>query len=62
LSAVVGGSRRVDRVVSSVHALVGIPGHPAYAAAKGALVSLAGQLAVEYAPDVRVNSGCQGRF
>jgi len=47
LSAVVAGSRRVDRVVSSVHALVGIPGHPAYAAAKGALVSLAGQLAVE---------------
>jgi NAD(P)-dependent dehydrogenase (short-subunit alcohol dehydrogenase family) len=46
--------------VSSVHALVGIPGHPAYAAAKGGLVSLAGQLAVEYAPDVRVNSVLPG--
>nr|CTQ89703.1 3-oxoacyl-[acyl-carrier protein] reductase (EC 1.1.1.100) [Kibdelosporangium sp. MJ126-NF4] len=42
--------------VSSVHARFGIPGHPAYAAAKGALVSLAGQLAVDYAPDIRVNS------
>jgi NAD(P)-dependent dehydrogenase (short-subunit alcohol dehydrogenase family) len=43
-------------LVSSVHAHFGIPGHPAYAAAKGGLVSLAGQLAVEYAPEVRVNS------
>ncbi|MCE7010740.1 SDR family oxidoreductase [Kibdelosporangium philippinense] len=42
-------------LVSSVHAHFGLPGHPAYAAAKGGLVSLAGQLAVEYAPDVRVN-------
>jgi NAD(P)-dependent dehydrogenase (short-subunit alcohol dehydrogenase family) len=47
-------------LVSSVHAMVGIPGHPAYAAAKGGLVSLAGQLAVEYAPDVRVNSVLPG--
>jgi NAD(P)-dependent dehydrogenase (short-subunit alcohol dehydrogenase family) len=42
-------------LVSSVHARFGMPGHPAYAAAKGALVSLCGQLAVEYAPRVRVN-------
>ena len=41
--------------VSSVHALVGLPGHPAYAAAKGGLVALGRQLAVEYGPDVRVN-------
>jgi NAD(P)-dependent dehydrogenase (short-subunit alcohol dehydrogenase family) len=47
-------------LVSSVHAHVGIPGHPAYAAAKGGLVSLAGQLAVEYAPSVRVNSVLPG--
>jgi len=40
---------------SSVHALFGLPGHPAYAAAKGGLVSLGRQLAVEYGPDVRVN-------
>jgi NAD(P)-dependent dehydrogenase (short-subunit alcohol dehydrogenase family) len=42
-------------VVSSVHALVGLPGHPAYAAAKGGLVALGRQLAVEYGPQVRVN-------
>jgi NAD(P)-dependent dehydrogenase (short-subunit alcohol dehydrogenase family) len=41
---------------SSVHANFGLPDHPAYAAAKGALVSLAQQLAVEYAPEVRVNA------
>ncbi|MCW3816407.1 SDR family oxidoreductase [Micromonospora sp. DR5-3] len=42
-------------VVSSVHAVVGLPGHPAYAAAKGGLTALARQLAVEYGPEVRVN-------
>ena len=47
-------------LVSSVHARFGIPGHPAYAAAKGALVALAGQLAVEYAPSVRVNTVLPG--
>jgi len=47
-------------LVSSVHAIAGLPGYPAYAATKGALVSLARQLAVEYAPDVRVNSVLPG--
>jgi NAD(P)-dependent dehydrogenase (short-subunit alcohol dehydrogenase family) len=47
-------------LVSSVHALAGLPGHPAYAATKGALVSLGRQLAVEYAPDVRVNTVLPG--
>lgn len=47
-------------VVSSVHALVGLPGHPAYAAAKGGLVALARQLAVEYGPALRVNSVLPG--
>ncbi|GLY82170.1 SDR family NAD(P)-dependent oxidoreductase [Actinoallomurus iriomotensis] len=42
-------------VISSVHAVVGLPGHPAYAAAKGGLTALTRQLAVEYGPDVRVN-------
>ncbi len=42
-------------ITSSVHAMFGMRGHPAYAAAKGALGSLARQLAVEYAPEVRVN-------
>ncbi|MEY9962470.1 glucose 1-dehydrogenase [Streptacidiphilus sp. MAP12-16] len=43
-------------LTSSVHAHKGIPGHPAYAASKGALLSLCGQLAVEYGPRVRVNA------
>jgi NAD(P)-dependent dehydrogenase (short-subunit alcohol dehydrogenase family) len=42
-------------VTSSVHALVGLPGHPAYAAAKGGLTALTRQLAVEYGPAIRVN-------
>ncbi len=47
-------------LVSSVHAHAGLPGHPAYAASKGALVSLGRQLAVEYGPEVRVNTVLPG--
>jgi NAD(P)-dependent dehydrogenase (short-subunit alcohol dehydrogenase family) len=47
-------------LVSSVHAHHGIPGHPAYAAAKGGLLSLSGQLAVEYGPEVRFNTVLPG--
>ncbi|GAA2096853.1 SDR family NAD(P)-dependent oxidoreductase [Actinomadura alba] len=47
-------------LVSSVHALVGLPGHPAYAATKAALVGLARQLAVDYGPGVRVNTVLPG--
>jgi NAD(P)-dependent dehydrogenase (short-subunit alcohol dehydrogenase family) len=47
-------------IISSVHALVGMPGHPAYAAAKGGLIALGRQLAVEYGPGVRVNSVLPG--
>ena len=47
-------------LVSSVHATVGVPGHPAYAAAKGGLTALARQLAVDYGPAVRVNSVLPG--
>jgi len=46
--------------VSSVHALVAWPGHPAYAAAKGGIVALSRQLSFEYAPDIRVNSVLPG--
>lgn len=46
--------------VSSVHANFGIPGHPSYAAAKGGLLSLTRQLAVEYGPAVRVNAVVPG--
>lgn len=42
-------------LTSSVHALIGLPGHPAYAATKGALCAIGRQLAVEYSPQVRVN-------
>jgi glucose 1-dehydrogenase len=47
-------------LVSFVHAHAGLPGRPAYAASKGALVSLCGQLAVEYGPGVRVNAVLPG--
>lgn len=47
-------------LVSSVHATAGIPGHPAYAASKGALVSLGRQLAVEYGESIRVNTVLPG--
>ncbi|MFB4283750.1 SDR family NAD(P)-dependent oxidoreductase [Nonomuraea sp. MTCD27] len=53
-------SRGAIVLTSSVHALVGIPRHPAYAAAKGGLVSLGRQLAVEYGPEVRVNTVLPG--
>ncbi|MEV8115893.1 SDR family NAD(P)-dependent oxidoreductase [Streptomyces xiamenensis] len=46
--------------VSSVHALVGMPGRPAYAASKAALTGLMRQLAVEYGTDVRVNAVLPG--
>jgi NAD(P)-dependent dehydrogenase (short-subunit alcohol dehydrogenase family) len=47
-------------LTSSVHALVGLAGHPAYASVKGALTALARQLAVEYGPALRVNSVLPG--
>jgi NAD(P)-dependent dehydrogenase (short-subunit alcohol dehydrogenase family) len=43
-------------LTSSVLAQAGLPRRPAYAASKGALDSLARQLAVEYGPEVRVNT------
>jgi NAD(P)-dependent dehydrogenase (short-subunit alcohol dehydrogenase family) len=45
---------------SSVHARVGFPGHPAYAAAKAGICGLVRQLAVEYGPAVRVNAVLPG--
>ncbi|WP_413106054.1 SDR family NAD(P)-dependent oxidoreductase [Streptomyces sp. Inha503] len=47
-------------LTSSVHAVIGLPGRAAYAAAKGALCSLARQLAVEYGPHIRVNTVLPG--
>ena len=45
---------------ASVHAMVGLPQHPAYAAAKGAIVALTRQLAAEYGPRIRVNAVAPG--
>lgn len=47
-------------LTSSVHAHFGLPGRPAYAATKAGLTGLGRQLAVEYGPDVRVNSVLPG--
>lgn len=47
-------------LTSSVHAMAGFAGRPAYAAAKGGLVALGRQLAVEYGPAVRVNTVIPG--
>ncbi len=46
--------------VASVHAYVGLPSHPAYAASKGAIVAMTRQLAVEYGDSVRVNAIAPG--
>lgn len=47
-------------VTSSVHAAFGLPGNPAYAAAKGGLCAMARQFAVEYGPRIRVNAVLPG--
>jgi NAD(P)-dependent dehydrogenase (short-subunit alcohol dehydrogenase family) len=46
--------------VSSVHALAAWPGRPAYAAAKGGVLSLTRQLSLDYAPAVRINAVIPG--
>jgi NAD(P)-dependent dehydrogenase (short-subunit alcohol dehydrogenase family) len=47
--------------VASVSALVGSPGMAAYSASKGGQVSLARQMAIDFAPQgIRVNSICPG--
>ena len=47
-------------LVSSVHAWFGLPGRPAYAAAKAGLTGLGRQLAAEYGVDLRVNTVLPG--
>lgn len=47
-------------LVSSVHAMFGLPGRPAYAAAKAGLTGLGRQLAAEYGPQLRVNTVLPG--
>ncbi|MFN8224257.1 MAG: glucose 1-dehydrogenase [Gaiellales bacterium] len=45
---------------SSVHAYIGLPGSPAYSASKGGMLALTRQLAVDYAPEIRVNAVVPG--
>jgi NAD(P)-dependent dehydrogenase (short-subunit alcohol dehydrogenase family) len=47
-------------VVGSIAAFKGFPNHAAYCASKGALVALVRQVAIDYAPKVRVNLLCPG--
>lgn len=45
---------------SSIAAFKSFPNHPAYCASKAALVALVKQMAVDYGPDIRVNTICPG--
>ncbi|MEO1010394.1 MAG: glucose 1-dehydrogenase [Bacteroidota bacterium] len=47
-------------VNASIAAFKSFPNHPAYCASKAAALALTKQLAVEYAPEVRVNALCPG--
>lgn len=52
-----GGSIVIN---SSIAAFRSFPNHPAYCASKAAAVALMKQMAVEYAPDIRINAICPG--
>jgi NAD(P)-dependent dehydrogenase (short-subunit alcohol dehydrogenase family) len=45
-------------IIGSVAAFHAFPGHPAYCASKGALVSLVRQVAADYGPHIRINLIC----
>ncbi|WP_047247254.1 SDR family NAD(P)-dependent oxidoreductase [Maribacter thermophilus] len=45
---------------ASIAAFKSFPNHPAYCASKAGAVALMKQMAVEYAPDIRVNAMCPG--
>lgn len=45
---------------ASIAAFKSFPNHPAYCASKAGAVALMKQMAVEYAPDIRVNAICPG--
>lgn len=47
-------------VNASIAAFKSFPNHPAYCASKAAAVALMKQMAVEYAPKIRVNAICPG--
>ncbi len=50
-----GGSIAIIGSVAAFHAF---PGHAAYCASKGALVSLVRQVAADYGPEIRINLVC----
>ena len=52
-----GGTMLIN---ASIAAYKSFPNHPAYCASKGATLALMRQIAVEYAPKVRVNAICPG--
>jgi NAD(P)-dependent dehydrogenase (short-subunit alcohol dehydrogenase family) len=52
-----GGSIVVN---GSIAAMKAFPNHPAYCAAKGALVPLVKQIALDYGPKIRANVMCPG--
>ncbi|WP_194776693.1 SDR family NAD(P)-dependent oxidoreductase [Pararhodonellum marinum] len=53
-------TRGVVILNASIAAFKSFPEHPAYCASKAALVALGKQLALDYAPHIRVNSICPG--
>ena len=53
-----GGGTVVN--VASVAALIGVRDEAAYAASKGAVLALTRQMAVDFAPTIRVNALCPG--
>lgn len=57
----VGGSRGRIVNIASIGGLVGLAGEPAYCMAKGAVVNLTLQLAVDFAPEcININAVCPG--
>jgi NAD(P)-dependent dehydrogenase (short-subunit alcohol dehydrogenase family) len=45
---------------ASIAAFKSFPNHPAYCASKAAVVALMKQMAMEYAPEIRINAICPG--
>lgn len=60
LPALIAGGGGSVTNLASIYGLVGGATSPAYAASKGAIVNLTRQMALEWAPKVRVNCVCPG--